>query len=242
VIEAGEGHRATAAGVGCRLWMIGMVQIGFLGGTGIEARGLALRFAAAGCKIILGSRTLERARHAAETYNVILGKEMIEGLSNTEMCRAAEIVFLTVPFALAIEAIDNCRSELDARHVLVDVTVPLMFSAGHAEYQKQDAESNSENIAQHLPENVPLVAAFKTIPTAVLADLSAPLDCDVFVCGDSESAKQKVMAAISMIPSLRPLDAGPLRMARTLERMTVLAAELNHRYKKKGARFRMIGI
>jgi NADPH-dependent F420 reductase len=217
-------------------------RIGFLGGTGVEAQGLALRFAAAGGTVYLGSRTLERARQAAEACNVILGQKRIEGTSNPEMCRAAEIVFLTVPFARAAEAVDSCRSSLDARHVLVDVTVPLIFRAGHAEYQKLEAESNSENIALHLPENVQLVAAFKTIPAAVLADLTAPLDCDLFVCGDNESAKQKVMAAISMIPSLRSLDAGPLRMARTLERMTVLAAELNRRYEKKGARFRVVGI
>jgi predicted dinucleotide-binding enzyme len=45
-----------------------------------------------------------------------------------------------------------------------------------------------------------------------------------------------------LIPSLRALDAGPLRTARTLERMAVLAVDLNRRYRKKGARFRIQGV
>ena len=59
---------------------------------------------------------------------------------------------------------------------------------------------------------------------------------------DVDEAKRSVIAAATLIPSLRPLDGGPLRMARTLERMTVLAAELNRRYRKKGARFKVEGI
>jgi predicted dinucleotide-binding enzyme len=50
------------------------------------------------------------------------------------------------------------------------------------------------------------------------------------------------MAVAELIPTLRPLDAGPLRNARILERMTVLAIHLNRRYKKKHARFRIEGL
>ena len=87
-----------------------------------------------------------------------------------------------------------------------------------------------------------LVAAFKTIPAHVLSEIDQPLDCDVFVCGESPGAKQTVMEAARMIPTLRPVDAGPLRNARILERMTVLVVQLNRRYKSKGARFRVVGI
>jgi len=219
-----------------------MVRIGFLGGTGIEAAGLALRFAAAGARVVLGSRSRERAAAAAAAGNAILGRPMLDGLANPEMLEDSEIVFLTVPSAKAVEAVEQCRSLLGRRHILVDVTVPLIFSAGGAEYCGPDTGSNAESIARHLPEGVPLVAAFKTIPASILADLHTALNCDVFVCGDVAAAKQSVMAAAALIPSLRPLDCGPLRMARALERMTVLAAELNRLHRRKGARFRVEGI
>lgn len=219
-----------------------MLHIGFLGGTGIEARGLALRFASARATVVLGSRSGERAAQAADACNAILGKALIRGVSNREMIATSEIVFLTVPYAQAVDAVDSCRSLLSPNHVIVDVTVPMVFRKGHAEYEEQQAGSNSESIARHLPDGVPLVAAFKTIPASLLTDLETALDCDVFVCSDAKQAKQQVMAAASLIPSLRPLDGGPLRTARTLERMAVLAAELNRRYKRNAARYRIEGI
>ena len=38
----------------------------FIGGTGPEGLGLAVRFAAAGHEIVIGSRSLERAQQAVE--------------------------------------------------------------------------------------------------------------------------------------------------------------------------------
>ena len=98
------------------------------------------------------------------------------------------------------------------------------------------------SIARHVPEDVAVIGAFKTIPAHVLAELGTELHCDVFVCGDLKTARESVMEAAALIPHLRPLDAGPLEMARALERMTFLAISLNRRYKRRGARFRIEGI
>ncbi len=218
------------------------MRIGFLGGTGKEAAGLALRFGSAGVQVILGSRSRERAAQSAETCNGVLGRPLITGLENAEMLDRTELIFLTVPFAHAVDAVDMHRASLRSNHVLVDVTVPMIVRAGRAELQDCEEGSNSESIAHRLPAGIPLVAAFKTVPAAILANLDTSLDCDVFVCGDVQDAKQSVMAAASVIPSLRPLDAGPLSAARTLESMAVLAVQLNLKYRKHGARFRIAGI
>ncbi len=218
------------------------MALGFLGGTGIEAEGLALRFAAAGAPVILGSRSADRAGEAAAACNAVLGAPLVRGLDNAAMVEASEIVFITVPFEKAVDAVGGIRSLFRPGHVLVDVTVPLVFREGRAEHVEQAGESNSETIARHLPDFVPLVAAFKTIPASALVDLRTVLDCDVFLCGDSHDAKEAVMKTAALIPSLRALDAGPLRTARTLERMAVLAVDLNRRYRKKGARFRIQGV
>jgi NADPH-dependent F420 reductase len=220
--------------------MIG--PIGFLGGTGIEGKGLALRFALAGVRVIVGSRSAERAQSAAQQYNNEIGNDLIRGMTNSEMLASSEIVFLTVPFDHAKPALEGLRADLPANLVLVDVTVPMQFKAGQVEYLEPSEGSNAELIARLVPEAVRVVAAFKTIPAHILAETDVPLQCDVFVCSDFQDAKKKVMAAAGLIPTLRPLDAGPLKTARTLERMTVLAVHLNRHYKKKVARYRIEGL
>jgi len=204
--------------------------------------GLALRFTAAGASVILGSRSPERAVRAAEDFHSKFGPSLLCGMSNQDMIESCEIIFLTVPFSEALHTVAAYQNLFKPHQVLVDVTVPLAFRAGYPEYLDQEGMSNAEIIARALPAGVPLTAAFKTIPAAVLADRDSELHCNVFVCGDSEEAKAEVMAVASLIPSLRPLDAGPLQVARTLERMAVLAIALNRKYKRKGARFRMEGL
>jgi NADPH-dependent F420 reductase len=219
-----------------------MPTIGFLGGTGIEARGLALRFARAGAAVILGSRSRERAAQAADECNSILAAPLIRGTTNESMLGDSEFVMLTVPYSQALDAVETCARSLRPGQVLVDVTVPMTFRDGRPEYVDQAGESNSEILARRLPSSVPLVAAFKTIPATILADLQVPLNCDDFVCGDDPEAKKKLISAAALIPSFRPLDAGSLQTARALERMTVLLAGLNRTYKKRGARFRIEGL
>ena len=158
------------------------------------------------------------------------------------MLAASEMIFLTVPFGQALEAVESCTPFLTSNHIVIDVTVPMVFHKGHAEYLEQAGLSGAEVIASQMPQNVALVAAFKTIPAAVLMDMETELNCDVLVCSNVEEASRKVMDLAATIPSLRPINGGPLKTARTLERMTVLAVELNRRYKQKGARFRIEGL
>ena len=216
--------------------------VGFLGGTGIEGKGLALRFALAGVPVVIGSRSEERARSAAQEYNTFLGKPLLRGMVNRDMLASAGIVFLTVPADHAVAGVEACRDDFPSGLILVDVTVPTQIKEGRVEYLERKEGSNAELIAAHLPDRVRLVGAFKTVPAHVLAELDTPLECDVFVCSDSKEARGEVMEVAKRIPSLRPLDAGPLGMARTLERMTILAIHLNRRYKKKGARYSVVGI
>ncbi len=103
------------------------MHIGFLGGTGMEGKGLALRFASAGVPVVLGSRSAERARLAADGYNSTIGTRAVEGCVNREMLARSDIVFLTVPYESAVEAVESCRDDFRPNHILVDVTVPVAF-------------------------------------------------------------------------------------------------------------------
>ncbi len=218
------------------------MRIGLLGGTGTEGKGLALRFASAGTEVTIGSRSRERALAAAGEYNSILGTDTIRGATNEEVLGENRIVFLTVPFEHAVEAVSAYRDSFTSGSILVDVTVPMRLVKGHPVYAQPETGSGAELVEMHVPPGVSVVGAFKEIPAHVLAEVETALDCDVLICGESREARDTVMAAASLIPSLRPLDAGPLQMASVIERMTVLAVYLNRRYKQKGARFRVQGI
>src|SRR5687767_13743065 len=63
-----------------RLWSDSAMQIGFLGGTGVEGKGLALRFVSAGAEVAIGSRSEQRAKEVALHYTEIIGKSDITGM------------------------------------------------------------------------------------------------------------------------------------------------------------------
>ncbi|HXG94313.1 MAG TPA: NADPH-dependent F420 reductase [Blastocatellia bacterium] len=217
------------------------LKVGLIGGTGEEGRGLALRWAKAGAQVTIGSRALEKAKAAADDLNQILGGEPISYALNKDAIANAEFVLLTVPFAHAASTLEAHREDFREGSILIDITVPVSFEKG-ARYVELPEGSASEHLRTRLPENIPLVAAFKTEPAHLLAEIHEPLACDAFVASDSKEAKARVMEAIEFIEGLRPVDAGALASARTLERMTVLAIGINRRYKIKTARYRVVGL
>jgi NADPH-dependent F420 reductase len=222
------------------------LTLGLLGGTGKEGSGLALRLALAGFAVQVGSRTADRAvARAAELKGMVeaMGHAArLTGNENTQVAASSDLVFLNTPFPHAAALLEACRPAWRLESVVVDVTVPVNFETGKVQLEQPDGASGSEFLARRLPQSVPLIAAFKTIPAHLLADLHSRLDCDVFVCGDAQTAKVRVMEMASSIEGLRVIDAGPLREARTLEHMSALAMQLNRRYKIKAARFRVVGV
>jgi len=221
------------------------LNVGLIGGTGEEGRGLALRWAAAGARVSIGSRTLDRAKAVAEELNQMVGSGAVQRISygeNRDVIGASDFALLTVPFAHAASTLETHRKDFREGAILIDITVPVSFEQGRVRYIELPEGSASEHLKTRLPENVPLVAAFKTEPAHLLAEIQEPLDCDSFVASDSKEARARVMEAISFIEGLRPVDAGTLYSARTLERMTVLAIGINRRNKIKTARYRIVGL
>ena len=221
---------------------INELKVGLIGGTGEEGRGLALRWAMAGAQVMIGSRTLERAKEAADELNPHLPDHPVGYGENREVVAQSEFVLLTVPFAHAAATLDGLKSDFRAGAILIDITVPVSFEQGRVRYTELPEGSASEHLVKHLPETVPLVAAFKTEPAHVLVDPAATLDCDALIASDSKEAKARVLEAVKFIDGLRPVDAGFLYSARTLERMTVLAIGINRRYKIKTACYRVMGL
>ena len=221
---------------------INELRVGLIGGTGEEGRGLALRWAMAGAQVVIGSRTIERAKTTADELNELIKSDRIGYADNSAAVAESEFVLLTVPFAHAATTVESHVQDFRAGAILIDITVPVSFEQGRVRYVELPEGSASEHLRARLPESIPLVAAFKTEPAHLLAEVNAKLDCDALVASDNKEAKARVIEAIKFIEGLRPVDAGTLYSARTIERMTVLAIGINRRYKIKTACYRVMGL
>lgn len=208
-------------------------RVSVIGGTGAQGRGLALRWAAAGYEVIVGSREAARARAAAHEMKAVLGgAARVSGASNQEAAAWASVVVLTVPFASQVAALKQIREHVAAGSLLVDVTVPLEPAVGGRPGRVLGvwAGSAAEQCAELAPEGVAVVSAFHNVAARWLADLRRKVECDVFVCGDGGGAKARVRPLVEAIPGCRFIDGGVLANSRTVESLTALLIDINTRY------------
>jgi 8-hydroxy-5-deazaflavin:NADPH oxidoreductase len=213
-------------------------HISIIGGTGDQGKGLALRWARAGFAITLGSRSAERATTAAEEMRAVLNREgdnnsAIAGSLNGEAAANASIIVLTVPFSAHISTMKEIRGRIQSGSVLIDVTVPLESEVGGRPARTLGvwAGSAAEQCAEFAPEGVQVVSAFHNVGAVALADLDHEVECDVIVCGDDKSAKDRARPLVEAIPGCRYIDGGALANSRTVEAITALLIGINIRYK-----------
>ncbi|HZI91204.1 MAG TPA: NADPH-dependent F420 reductase [Thermoleophilaceae bacterium] len=213
--------------------MSGQETIPIVGGTGALGFGLALRLAAAGRSVAIGSRDAGRAEEAAGRVREQLPDARVEGLENAEAATRGPIVFLAVPFRAQSENLTNLKEALTEGQVLVDATVPLAAAvSGKATRLLGVPQGSAAQQAQEMvPDGVTVVSALHTVSAATLGKLSAELDEDVLVTGDSKEAKARVSELIELIPGLRAVDAGKLEVARLVEGLTPLLISVNIRHK-----------
>ena len=62
------------------------------------------------------------------------------------------------------------------------------------------------------------------------------------MCGDDDAAKKTLFSLVELIPGLRPIDAGPLEMARIVESLTALLISVNRRYRVHHSGIRITGL
>jgi NADPH-dependent F420 reductase len=208
-------------------------QVTVIGGSGALGSGLALRLAAAGVPIVIGSRDEGRAQEAAERVRQQLPDAQVSGLANGPAAEASEIVFLCVPFRNQSETLTNLKNHLRAGQLVVDATVPLAAAVSGKATRTLGVWQGSaaQQAAEMVPDGVRVVSALHTVNAPGLRDLQVTLDEDVLVCGDKKADKQRVAELIDLIPGLRAVNAGPLEAARTAEQLTALLIGVNARHK-----------
>jgi predicted dinucleotide-binding enzyme len=123
-----------------------------------------------------------------------------------------------VPFDAIRSIVDELGPALDGK-VLIDVT--NRFSP-----EQLDGPSNAEQ-AQVMAPNARVVKAFNTIFASHQADPTIDgVQMDGFVAGDDSAAKQQALDLVASL-GFRPIDTGPLAMARALEGIGTLTIALN---------------
>jgi NADPH-dependent F420 reductase len=214
------------------------MHIAVLGGTGREGRGLALRWAKAGHSVVLGSRDGARAKESAKKLS-LLGCGEVGGDDNASAAAWAEVVLVSVPYAVHAEFLTELRAVLEGR-VIIDVTVPLRPPRVHEVHLPLGYAAALEAQAI-LGAAARVVAALHHVSSSHLGDPDRAIDSDVLVCSDDEDARALTIRLVNDL-GLRGLDAGPLRNAVALEALTPVLLHLNKWYGSDGAGIRFVGL
>jgi predicted dinucleotide-binding enzyme len=189
-----------------------VMQIAIIG-AGNVGRALAGSLTRAGHDVTVSAVHQEHARDAATQTGAKAAA------SNQEAVSGADLVVLAVPAT----AFDELAAELSgalAGKVVVDVS----------NRPTPSTDGTSTSIAEELQGKLPGTSVVKAFNTAFASRQADPqvagITPDGFVAGDDATAKQTVLDVVESI-GFRPVDAGSLAAARTLEGMAWLNISRN---------------
>jgi len=188
------------------------MQIAIIG-SGNVGRALASSMTKAGHGVTLSAADEAHAREAAAQSGATAAS------SNEDAVSSADVVVLAVP-AGSLDAIADEIGDALKGKVVVDV----------ANRPTPPADGPATSIAEELQGKLPGTSVVKAFNTAFASRQANPrvagIATDGFVAGDDAAAKQTVLELVESI-GFRPVDAGSLMAARTLEGMAWLNISRN---------------
>ncbi|MDG1986739.1 MAG: NADPH-dependent F420 reductase [Halieaceae bacterium] len=206
--------------------------LAILGGTGDLGTGLARRWVQAGYKVIIGSRTLEKADAAAKDLISVMNSRgvddyQVEAMINLKAANAADIAILTVPFDHHAGTLESVKGALSGK-ILIDVTVPLVPpKVARVQLPK---EGSAGEIAQAiLGDEVMVVSAFQNVAAHHLQE-GKGIQCDVLVSGNDKNAREQVVQLVEAA-GMKGYHAGLISNAAAAEAMTSVLINLNRQFK-----------
>jgi 8-hydroxy-5-deazaflavin:NADPH oxidoreductase len=193
------------------------MKLAILGGSGKLGQGFSARFARTSHECVIGSR------------------DPAKGKTNLEAATWCEAAIIAIPYRAHRALLEPLRDALRGK-LVIDATVPL-DPANPIQVKTESGASATEEAATILSDS-DVYAAFQTVSHRVLQNVDALHD--VLVAG-SPSRKAEVLELIRSI-NLRPIDAGPLSTAGTLERLTGLLISINKQNKVKESGIKITGL
>jgi 8-hydroxy-5-deazaflavin:NADPH oxidoreductase len=188
------------------------MQIAIIG-AGNVGRALATSLTRAGHDVTI------TAEHAANAVEAASQSCATAGTSNQAAAAGADVVVLAVQSQAIGQIAADMGSSLDGK-VVIDVS----------NRPTPTADGASTSIAEELQTRLPAARIVKAFNTVFASRQASPtvagISPDGFVAGDDASAKQTVLDVVESI-GFRPVDAGSLASARTLEGMAWLNIQRN---------------
>ncbi|MBB6468411.1 hypothetical protein HNQ96_004295 [Aminobacter lissarensis] len=207
--------------------------IGIIGGTGDLGSGLAKAWAAAGYKVVIGSRSRDKA--------VALAAELGEGIvgeDNVGAARLADVVVLAVPFASHDATIAEIKDVVQGK-IVVDAAVPLV-PPKVSTVQLPSAGSAAQIAQGLLGEGVRVVSAFHNVGAAKLHK-GGRAECDVLVFSDDKEARNQIIELAGAVAN-RGVGGGVLANSAAAEALTSVLIWINRQYKVPGAGIAITGL
>ncbi|MDW8043301.1 MAG: NADPH-dependent F420 reductase [Nitrososphaerota archaeon] len=215
------------------------MRVAILGGTAGLGRSLAVRLAASGLEVVIGSRARERAESAASEVASSVPGSRVHGTSNPDAVQGAKFVFFAVPYNGLYETAKLVRDKISETSVAVSAVVPLESDLGGSPRYLEPTAGSAAEALQQLLRRTPVVSAFNCVPAAAVEDLNVELD--VIVCGERQPAEE-LMGMLRGVRGIRPVYGGPLLNSRVTERLTQLLIDINRAYGSHRAWVKIEGI
>lgn len=204
--------------------------LGIVGGTGPQGRGLAARWAKAGHRVHVGSRTLEKAEAAVEDVRGRVGDEPdVRAGTNRDVAEAAEIVVVALPYTAQARALPDL-ADACADKVVCNVVNPMEFDELGPKAVPVEAGSAAEECQQLMPDGR-VVSGFHDVSSRRLLKVDERIDTHVLICGDDDEACHRVAHLASRIDGMWGVLCGPLRMSEYVENITPLILTINRLYR-----------
>ena len=190
------------------------MRVAVLGGTGKMGMAIA-KSLSKNHEIIIGSRDPARAEEAAKKINGALG-------ANYHVAsKMADSIVFSIPYSALASMADLAEDAADK--LGVSVISPLRMENGILEYPLERG-SAAEELARILPKTK-IATAFNNVPRAFLeTELDLPID--ILIAAQSKETYERAAQLVRGIGQMRPLYAGPLNQAGTVERITALVLNL----------------
>ncbi len=189
-------------------------------GTGRMGRAIASRAVAGGHEVEFIGTHISKAEELADE---MIGEGSVQAADLVD----GDLVVLAVPYTEAPHVVRQYSDQLNGT-VIVDPTNPVDFST----VEPLDGDwlgsfrSGGELIEAEAPADAAFVKAFNTnFAGPLLAGTVDGEPLDVFIAGDDDGAKARVMQLVSD-GGMRAIDAGRLVRARELEAMALLHMEI----------------
>jgi 8-hydroxy-5-deazaflavin:NADPH oxidoreductase len=214
-------------------------SIAVIGGTGKEGSAIAARFARAGVRTLIGSRDAMKAQNTAHAINARFEKKDVEGYTNRDATRKADVVLLAVPYDGMRPILEDIRGEIQNK-IVINIASSL-DPERKSRARINPAGSITAEIQQFLGESTRVVAAFQNISPEQLEKLDEKIETDVLVCGGDKESRETIISMIKRI-GIDAFDAGTISNAVVVEMLTAVLIAINIKYKVKGAGIRLVGV